>query len=182
MCQWPVLIKYTSPRRQEIYGRDILQPRKLQNLGIQVHPSTVTVTISSFINTEHPLLGWPSARMLASVTQSLKHYKENCVANPCAGPSLSSAGVAEQLPRHWRGAWVRADFAPGCTLQGPGQLWEPSGSSTGSSHSTFQGRCSRRWSSTGPSGEHFSCSWSPDPESSQGGQAQNTQWGPPVPT
>lgn len=32
---------------------------------------------------EHPLYGWPSARMLVSVTQSLKHYKENCIANPC---------------------------------------------------------------------------------------------------
>lgn len=59
-------------------------------------------------------------------------------------------------------------------LQGPGQLWELSASSTGSSHFVFQRRRSLRWSSTGPSGDHFSCSWNPDPESSQGTRARLT--------
>lgn len=37
----------------------------------------------------------------------------------------------------------------------------------------FQRRHSLRWSSTGPSGDHFSCSWNPDPESSQGTGARH---------
>lgn len=38
-------------------------------------------------------------------------------------------------------------------LHGPGQLWELSASSTGSSHCAFPRQCSLRWSSTGPSGD-----------------------------
>lgn len=179
-----LLIKYLFLLwRQEIYGRDTLQPRELQNLGVQVHPSTLIVTyLLLFINIEHPFHAGPSARCCVghTITETLQrelHY------NPLPGPSfLSWARVSAQLPRHWSGVWVRAGSAPGCMLQGPGQLWEPSASSTGRSHFTFPRRCSLRCSSTGPSGDHFSCSWSPDPESSQGTQAQHTQQGTPVPT
>lgn len=64
---------------------------------------------------------------------------------------------------------------------GAGQRWELSAHSLGSSHCTFHRQCSLRWSSTGPSGDPFSCSWSPDPEASQGTQAWDTQQATPSP-
>lgn len=54
------------------------------------------------------------------------------------GPSsLSWARITAQLPRHQSRAWVRAESALGCILQGPGQLWELSASSTGRVFFTF---------------------------------------------
>lgn len=82
----------------------------------------------------------PSARYclgytIAKTLQRKLHYRLQHANSKASAqlhsPSLAWARSSEQLPRHQSRAWVRAGSAPGCRLQGSGQLWELSASSQG---------------------------------------------------
>lgn len=139
-------------------------------MAFQVHPTTfMIVTISSFTSIEQLLWAWPSPRCCLghTGTETLKrklHHKPLHSAARSFFPFLGQSPCTTPKTLEW--SVSKGRLCPWVHAPGPGQLWELSASSAGSSHFTSQRRHSLRWTSTDPSGHHFSCSQSPDPEPS----------------